>query len=48
MIYSRPSTLGGPILKDRLWFFGAARCAETSTSFAAIQPFQHQPTRTNG
>jgi hypothetical protein len=25
------ATLGGPILKDRLWFFGAGRWADTST-----------------
>jgi hypothetical protein len=26
------ATLGGPIVRDRLWFFGATRYAETSTS----------------
>jgi hypothetical protein len=38
MIYTQEATLGGPILKDRLWFFGAGRMTGNrltpNTSFA--------------
>ena len=38
MLYTQEATLGGPILKDRLWFFGAGRLTgnrvTTATTFA--------------
>ena len=30
------ATLGGPILKDKLWFFGAARLADNKTSETSV------------
>jgi outer membrane receptor for ferrienterochelin and colicin len=32
------ATIGGPILKDRLWFFGAGRLVESETSRNLAQP----------
>jgi Carboxypeptidase regulatory-like domain/TonB dependent receptor len=43
MLYTQEATLGGPILKDKLWFFGAARLTgdrvTNGTTFATNQNF---------
>jgi outer membrane receptor protein involved in Fe transport len=35
--FSHEATLGGPIIRDRLWFFGATRLSEVSTSSSLPQ-----------
>ncbi len=37
------ATFGGPILKDKLWFFGAGRYFDTSTSRSTITRFTNIP-----
>jgi len=45
--YDTVLTLGGPILKDRLWFFGSANLTETDVTSWRVDPQYHAGTQVN-